>query len=416
MLLISLAGCLAVDNYLSNFYDKDSTESTEYQNAVSETDDSSTTESRFFIDVRPGSTNNESETDESRSDLQLDDNFDSLVEACLISGINKYSLQIDLTECLVNYTVTENQIDNLVERLVEILEKIFMQDPLLFYLDGAMQIGYELQTAWGQRELSSLTVELQRLPEYEGLPADEIESVQIRLTQEAAAIAELTGSGRSDWEKMLIIHDELIRRISYDTSLDQAVNNTASALLNGITLCKGYAQSFKLVCDVLGLECLVISGQSEGIEHAWNLVRLDDNYYHIDVTHDDPVPDRGTNASVDHRHFLRSDAVMSETHVWNPAKYPESSLDGSHYYKQNNLTVSDIEELSQKIRQFLLISDFSDAREDNLELLFTGKNKPDSNELDQIFKQEVNNSGLNLSISYHLSEGKNVLQIIVLGN
>lgn len=413
LLAISISGCGQV-NHLIDRLITETTETTDEDAADRDKGSSTTTRSKYFVDILPG----EDPPLESQSDdvqeLVLDEQFDLRVQTCLMQGVDAYSLEIDMSDCLDMYVVYEDQVDMLVQRLVDVYEHIYMQDPMMFYFNGAMKVGYELQSGWSQRQVANLTVSLQRHNVYENATPQELEATSARIQEEADRIAQLAGADRSDWEKMLVIHDELVRRIVYDTDLDQEKNQVASALLDGLTLCKGYAQAFQLVCDRLGLDCQIISGRSGGIEHAWNLVKLDGKHYHVDVTHDDPVPDRGPNAPVDHRHFLRSDAAMRETHQWDADVYPACPDDGVHYFRQNDLYVHDRNALNQKIQQFLVVNDFSDNRDDHLELLYLGEDLPDSGQLDQIFKQVVENSNLRISFSYHLSSGKNVLQIIVL--
>lgn len=64
--------------------------------------------------------------------------------------------------------------------------------------------------------------------------------------------------------------------------------NAASALVSGRAQCSGYAAAFKMLCDEVGIFCLIASGRAdfEGVHgpHAWNVVRVDGKTYHVDVT------------------------------------------------------------------------------------------------------------------------------------
>jgi len=61
--------------------------------------------------------------------------------------------------------------------------------------------------------------------------------------------------------------------------------------VHGQAVCQGYALAFKLCMDILGIESKVILGMTPEGKHAWNAVKLDGEWYYIDVTWDDPVPD-----------------------------------------------------------------------------------------------------------------------------
>ncbi len=107
------------------------------------------------------------------------------------------------------------------------------------------------------------------------------------------------------------IHDYLIRRVEYDYALADAslsyddmtdaqrLGRTAyGAVIEGKTVCSGYAHAYKELCERLGLDCWVVSGDCGG-PHAWNLVRLEDTVYLVDCTNDD-----GEGDTVYHDFFL----------------------------------------------------------------------------------------------------------------
>lgn len=416
LLVTALTSCFFSD------FTKMLTESSAINGYDQQGSDSETTEterSSFFVDIKPGQTiesDGSTQSDTIPDDEgSLDDITDDLLLECISSYLDNFAVEIDLTSCLDGFRIEENRVDELISRVVKVFEYKYMQDPFVFYLDGAMQVGYELQSGWGSRYLTSMTLKLKKYDRYENLDVNELEQIKAAMISEAQAIVDLAGTDRAEWEKLLIAHDELVRRISYDTSLNQSNNQTASALLDDYSLCKGYAQSFKLICDLMSIECQVISGQADGIEHAWNLVKLDGGYYHIDVTHDDPVPDRGPSGPVDHRHFLRSDDMMSETHQWKRENYKTAAADGAHYFRQNELIVNDVDMLKDKLQKFLMISDFADNRDDQLELLFEGTEPISQDQFDEMFKTALSGSNLNRQrFSYQVSAGKNVLQLIIM--
>ncbi len=91
------------------------------------------------------------------------------------------------------------------------------------------------------------------------------------------------------------IHDYMLLNCAYD--YDNFLNDTLpwvsyweeGVIVNKTAVCNGYAYAFKLFMDMLGIECeLVGSGE---LGHIWNRVCLDGDWYMVDVTWDDPVPD-----------------------------------------------------------------------------------------------------------------------------
>ncbi len=104
-------------------------------------------------------------------------------------------------------------------------------------------------------------------------------------------IIEKTRNAESDFEKEVIIHDTLCKAVTYDSDFDLDVKDSIytayGALVNGHAVCEGYARAFKLLCRYAGIKCILVTGDSRGVGHMWNMVELDSQWYHVDVTWDD---------------------------------------------------------------------------------------------------------------------------------
>ena len=82
----------------------------------------------------------------------------------------------------------------------------------------------------------------------------------------------------------------------YDTdSLDEYYKTTHSpsceyiftaygCLVNGKTVCSGYAKAFQFILQNLGYESILVAGEGADGLHAWNMVKIDDDYYYFEVT------------------------------------------------------------------------------------------------------------------------------------
>lgn len=95
-------------------------------------------------------------------------------------------------------------------------------------------------------------------------------------------------------EQIKIVHDYLVDTTDYDASAGENIYNVYGTLVNKRSVCEGYARSFKYVMDELNIPCIIACGigkNSTGAaeNHAWNYVQVDDEWYAIDVTWDDPV-------------------------------------------------------------------------------------------------------------------------------
>lgn len=110
----------------------------------------------------------------------------------------------------------------------------------------------------------------------------------------------------SDYEKEKFIHDMLLDRLSYN--LGAEMNQSAyGALVNGQTVCAGYARAFQYLLQQLGIPCYYCTGYA-GENHAWNIVALEDGYYNVDVTWDDTEGGQ-------YDYFNKNDQDYADTHV-----------------------------------------------------------------------------------------------------
>lgn len=113
----------------------------------------------------------------------------------------------------------------------------------------------------------------------------------------------------SNLEKALYLHDYIIKNTSYDYenyekgTVPLICHTAYNVFINHVGVCDGYSNAYKLLLDKLGINSLVVT--SDGMDHAWNMVNINNNWYHADLTWDDETPD--AKGLVVHNYFLRSD-------------------------------------------------------------------------------------------------------------
>ena len=149
-----------------------------------------------------------------------------------------------------------------------------------------------------------------------------------------AVIADVITEEMDAYSKELAIHDWIIHWADYDRG---ALSNTQNAipdpdndnpyglLLRKKAICKGFTSTFQLLMDMLNVECITVNGSSVNGEHAWNMVRLDGEWYCVDVTWDDPISLIKT-PEIHHRYFNVNSAYMKDSgHIWDESAFPEST-------------------------------------------------------------------------------------------
>ena len=157
---------------------------------------------------------------------------------------------------------------------------------------------------------------------------------------ELEAIDEISG-GSTDYEKVLAINDYLVKNCRYITGEDAEYSSTAyGCLVEKRANCEGYAKTFCVLASDFGLESILVTGKTDkGENHAWNQVKVDGEWYNIDVT----WADNDNGDEVRHAYFLCNDEDFSETHMQNTSDFVpfECTADENNYYIKNRLFVEE---------------------------------------------------------------------------
>lgn len=225
--------------------------------------------------------------------------------------------------------------------LFKILEEISNTNPEVMYYKGAeYQMGsLNLYYLKPKEEIVYDRGEIQKIRD---------EFIRLNIT-----------SDMTDYEKLLTIHDYIVNRASYDERL---INHgmvppesytSYGILAQGVGVCEGYAKSMKYLLDAADIESMIVVGESKNESHAWNLVKLDGEYYHVDATWNDPITPNGQDI-LRHNFFNLNDEEISRTHIWNRDNYPLAKGEKYNYYRYNNLLVEDIDEMKIRIKDNLL--------------------------------------------------------------
>ena len=171
--------------------------------------------------------------------------------------------------------------------------------------------------------------------------------------------------GMSDYQKEIIIHDFLVKTIKYDheaanciiPQIDEAYN-VLGALLKRKAVCWGIACAFKLLCDYCKVKSFVVIGDTKPklavAGHAWNMVKLDGESYHVDVTWD--IKEKG-DISFCYDYLNLDDNLIQFDHSWESTLYPRCSSNRYNYYYLNHLYVKSIGKLTEFITQKLKLGE-----------------------------------------------------------
>lgn len=169
-------------------------------------------------------------------------------------------------------------------------------------------------------------------------------------------LSEVTTDDMTIVEKELAVYDYIIKNCVYDSDHLEAIpichretQGPYGCLVLGKSVCIGYATTFKLFMDIFGVENKLVhyKGSIED-EHCFNLIKLDNEWYYVDPTWDDPVPDRGQ--IVSHLFFNVTYSYMVETdHSFEGTQYIETEATKYSYsniLKEKSKFINNISELN----------------------------------------------------------------------
>ncbi len=163
------------------------------------------------------------------------------------------------------------------------------------------------------------------------------------LQQATADFLACTQGLEEEYDLALAIYRQVILGTQYQTGAADN-QNLCSVLLNGASVCSGYAKTMQYLLQKVGIQAAYVSGQllESGESHAWLLMRLDGEYYFADPTLGDPTTEANVplpaEAYIDYAWFGLNSAEMAQTHA--PLTYlplPACTAESANYYRAEGL-------------------------------------------------------------------------------
>lgn len=213
---------------------------------------------------------------------------------------------------------------------------------------------------------------------------DDEAAVQARKQQEIQdklkeVITQITTADMTDEEAELAINRYLCDTIVYDEDaltnaeendfmyVDASYNDSFTAygaLINGKCVCSGYAAAFKLLCDTAGLESIVVTGILDGgLSHAWNKIKLDNEWQIVDVTNNDT--DYIANALLNLPSFAGERVLVEDKEFMSDKlikQYQGQSENNEYYHIMNQYYP--VEEMAEQLAADLLATGEATLRTD----------------------------------------------------
>lgn len=259
--------------------------------------------------------------------------YDGLYEAAL--NFEKYV-----------YVDTNNDFDSdtVLEKFNQILSYYVLLDhPEIFWTEG----GFEFTSSYVNENDETVY----NIPIMYGCQQSEVEGLQSELDAEVEKILGAIPDG-NDYEKTLWTYEQIMDNTIYIDrpflSLGQNLNYSMYNLfVNGKSNCNGYAKALSYILNRLSIPCTIAIGEcDDGQLHAWNIIQLDDEYYHLDATWDDRYNQyslSGTTESYGHAYFCVNDNdIYKSRNLVDYFYTPKCESDKYNYFIYNNLYFEEV--------------------------------------------------------------------------
>lgn len=164
-------------------------------------------------------------------------------------------------------------------------------------------------------------------------------------------LANIITPSMTTFQKVKAVNDYIVSNAAYSENTKSSPHSAYALLMEGQAVCQGYALLTYKMLNQIGVEVQYVVGVVNGNEdHAWNLVKIDGKWYHLDTTWNDPLPNRVGTSSYDY--FLVPDTQLKKDHKWVTSDYP-AATSTTYNYMQNV-------HFAQQINNFLYFSNKAD--------------------------------------------------------
>lgn len=169
-------------------------------------------------------------------------------------------------------------------------------------------------------------------------------TAQTAFTAAADKYLKVAATGKNEYEREKLLHDSLAQNITYVSSAH--AHDAYGALVEGKAVCEGYARAFQYLLYRAGIQSLIAEGSGinpstgKSEAHAWNVVKIDGEYYHTDLTWDDTdskkVPVVYAYFNVTTRDITQDHTVSSE----NCYPLPNCTAKAANYHAKNGTVLT----------------------------------------------------------------------------
>ncbi len=236
------------------------------------------------------------------------------------------------------------------------LHKFLLDHPEVYYMDDKYTVSTKTGIT-GTGVIVGLT--------YQFGSIEELNNSVARLNSKFDEILnEATIEKGKDFENEQKIHDVLSKKVTYyeyeDLSkIPSKYHTIEGTLTENLAVCDGLAKTFQILLDKVGIKSIIVSGSLNGTSHAWNMVQLEDGWYHTDITSDNSI--KTEKKVVFHSYFNINTETIKKTHVISEEDIiPEAISTKYNFYEYTGKNIVNGDNFANKLKE--IISKNSDEK------------------------------------------------------
>lgn len=217
------------------------------------------------------------------------------------------------------------------KKMAQIFCLVYFEEPQLFWLRGA----------YDSFDGTTDTVSL-----YYKYDNKEAKEIQAKIDAKTNQILSSFPANASTVDKLKVIHDHIALNCDF-TKSGNNVTNIYGGLIDGFVQCEGYAKTMGYLCDKAGIDNMLVPGaDKDGFSHAWTVVKVNNEWYNMDVTWDDPMnkPDK---TYVRYNYFLVTDAeIINKSHFPDTSYFtaPKCTATAANYQRTYGLYAESVDQ------------------------------------------------------------------------
>ena len=218
-----------------------------------------------------------------------------------------------------------------IDKVKEIFAYVTADHPEIFWIEG-----YKITHSSRNNKVVSIDFSVRTT-----MDEQTIASMQKKIKSYITECFTNLRENMSEYEKVKYIYEYIISHTTYKLDVENN-QNICSVFVGGKSVCQGFSVATQYLLQLCGIESITVTGEAKNRgSHAWNLVKIDGEYYYLDTTWGSPSFSKDANVSDDiiiYDYFCSNEEDMNKSHTPDTSiKLPKCNSRTYSYYNYEKL-------------------------------------------------------------------------------